>query len=112
MLQGIGVWCNGNTADSGPAFPGSSPGTPTKVLKDVAKKLFATSFLSPYPHDRLILFSQVNNELMPRFLFQPHISETEMKRKYPMALKGQSSHKYSMKFLINANLFCHYPLLH
>ena len=26
----IGVWCNGNTADSGPAFPGSSPGTPTR----------------------------------------------------------------------------------
>ena len=26
----IGVWCNGNTADSGPAFPGSSPGTPTE----------------------------------------------------------------------------------
>ena len=25
----FGVWCNGNTADSGPAFPGSSPGTPT-----------------------------------------------------------------------------------
>ena len=31
----IGVWCNGNTADSGPAFPGSSPGTPTK--KKIAK---------------------------------------------------------------------------
>ncbi len=27
--QNFGVWCNGNTADSGPAFPGSSPGTPT-----------------------------------------------------------------------------------
>ena len=26
----FGVWCNGNTADSGPAFPGSSPGTPTR----------------------------------------------------------------------------------
>ena len=26
---GIGLWCNGNTADSGPAFPGSSPGSPT-----------------------------------------------------------------------------------
>ena len=26
----FGVWCNGNTADSGPAFPGSSPGTPTQ----------------------------------------------------------------------------------
>ena len=25
-----GIWCNGNTADSGPAFPGSSPGIPTK----------------------------------------------------------------------------------
>ena len=29
IAKGIGVWCNGNTADSGPAFPGSSPGTPT-----------------------------------------------------------------------------------
>ena len=26
----FGVWCNGNTADSGPAFPGSNPGTPTQ----------------------------------------------------------------------------------
>ena len=26
----FGVWCNGNTADSGPAFPGSNPGTPTR----------------------------------------------------------------------------------
>ena len=25
----FGVWCNGNTADSGPAFSGSSPDTPT-----------------------------------------------------------------------------------
>ena len=29
VLKGIGVWCNGNTADSGPAFSGSSPDTPT-----------------------------------------------------------------------------------
>ena len=29
----IGVWCNGNTADSGPAFPGSSPGTPTEISR-------------------------------------------------------------------------------
>ena len=28
----FGVWCNGNTADSGPAFPGSSPGTPTQKI--------------------------------------------------------------------------------
>ena len=25
----IGVWCNGNTTDSGPVIPGSNPGTPT-----------------------------------------------------------------------------------
>lgn len=29
----LGLWCNGNTADSGPAFPGSSPGSPTKKQK-------------------------------------------------------------------------------
>ena len=28
--RNFGLWCNGNTADSGPAFPGSSPGSPTK----------------------------------------------------------------------------------
>ena len=28
--RNIGIWCNGNTADSGPAFPGSNPGIPTK----------------------------------------------------------------------------------
>ena len=28
----IGIWCNGNTADSGPAFPGSSPGIPTQSI--------------------------------------------------------------------------------
>ena len=32
-MPDIGVWCNGNTADSGPAFPGSSPGTPTSLKR-------------------------------------------------------------------------------
>lgn len=26
----IGLWCNGNTTDSGPVIPGSNPGSPTK----------------------------------------------------------------------------------
>jgi hypothetical protein len=30
MQLKIGIWCNGNTTDSGPVFPGSSPGIPTK----------------------------------------------------------------------------------
>ena len=29
----IGLWCNGNTTDSGPVFPGSSPGSPTRKRK-------------------------------------------------------------------------------
>src|SRR5574344_1077881 len=28
----LGIWCNGNTTDSGPVIPGSSPGIPTKSL--------------------------------------------------------------------------------
>ena len=25
----FGIWCNGNTTDSGPVIPGSNPGIPT-----------------------------------------------------------------------------------
>ena len=32
-LQCLGYGVIGNTADSGPAFPGSSPGTPTFIHK-------------------------------------------------------------------------------
>ena len=34
--KSTGLWCNGNTADSGPAFPGSSPGSPTQEEDAVA----------------------------------------------------------------------------
>ena len=43
----IGLWCNGNTADSGPAFPGSSPGSPT--LKRASQMW--RSFFVPYQLD-------------------------------------------------------------
>ncbi len=36
MHKGIGVWCNGNTTDSGPVILGSSPSTPTE---QIAKQL-------------------------------------------------------------------------
>ena len=42
--QCTGLWCNGNTADSGPAFPGSSPGSPAKL--ETPSRLF---FLLGYP---------------------------------------------------------------
>ena len=37
VIRSFGVWCNGNTADSGPAFPGSSPGTPTRTVAKILK---------------------------------------------------------------------------
>ena len=36
----IGLWCNGNTTDSGPVFPGSSPGSPTKKAFLMVGKAF------------------------------------------------------------------------
>ena len=46
----FGVWCNGNTADSGPAFPGSSPGTPTKKIakQTLSDFSFSLSYLSTF----------------------------------------------------------------
>ena len=46
-MKQIGLWCNGNTADSGPAFPGSSPGSPTVSVRVVP--LGATRFFVPLP---------------------------------------------------------------
>ena len=39
----IGIWCNGNTTDSGPVIPGSNPGIPTKrsIFQD-RKMLFCS----------------------------------------------------------------------
>ena len=31
LIEFIGIWCNGNTTDSGPVIPGSSPGIPTSL---------------------------------------------------------------------------------
>ena len=43
----IGIWCNGNTADSGPAFPGSSPGIPTQSIH--LSKMDAFFVYNKYP---------------------------------------------------------------
>ena len=41
----IGVWCNGNTTDSGPVILGSSPSTPTKKT---AKSLVVSAWRFSY----------------------------------------------------------------
>ena len=40
----IGLWCNGNTSDSGPDFPGSNPGSPTKKKQRRILTFFAFLF--------------------------------------------------------------------
>ena len=49
VAKNNGIWCNGNTTDSGPVIPGSSPGIPT-TLK--SKLIFQLGFfvLSPLPY--------------------------------------------------------------
>ena len=46
--NGIGVWCNGNTTDSGPVIPGSNPGTPTQSL-DLGRGFFLFLIWALYP---------------------------------------------------------------
>ena len=44
----IELWCNGNTTDSGPVFPGSSPGSSTeKVERNVRPFSFSPASLRP-----------------------------------------------------------------
>ena len=35
LFKNSGLWCNGNTTDSGPVIPGSNPGSPTKKAANV-----------------------------------------------------------------------------
>ena len=47
-----GLWCNGNTADSGPAFPGSSPGSPTAESFSLTETLFLFSVVYIQAHQQ------------------------------------------------------------
>ena len=51
----IGLWCNGNTTDSGPVIPGSNPGSPTNLpyLSQKTTKIASFSgFLLLFDHVR------------------------------------------------------------
>ena len=45
--RNIGLWCNGNTTDSGPVILGSNPGSPTK--KDDLKVVFFVGLYILHP---------------------------------------------------------------
>ena len=48
----IGVWCNGNTTDSGPVILGSSPSTPT-AEKPLSTDVVNGFFCSYYFHESI-----------------------------------------------------------
>ena len=52
----IGLWCNGNTTDSGPVFPGSSPGSPTGLKWNRGREIFH-DFFCIYVFLNFLLFS-------------------------------------------------------
>ena len=51
----FGLWCNGNTTDSGPVFLGSNPSSPTffigKLIKKSASLMRGTLFLMYARHE-------------------------------------------------------------
>ena len=51
----IGIWCNGNTTDSGPVIPGSSPGIPTREHLSFWKMLFSYICFSEFRGEHRVL---------------------------------------------------------
>lgn len=40
VFESIGIWCNGNTTDSGPVILGSSPSIPTQYMRHSERNAF------------------------------------------------------------------------
>ena len=40
LQSSIGLWCNGNTPDSGPDILGSNPSSPTKKVFELTQRPF------------------------------------------------------------------------
>ena len=58
----IGIWCNGNTTDSGPVIPGSSPGIPTREHLSFRKMLFSYIYLSVIGGEHFFLLCFLKRE--------------------------------------------------
>lgn len=52
-LSDIGLWCNGNTTDSGPVISGSSPDSPTKRAKFLYKTSLSLLVFFPISNFRI-----------------------------------------------------------
>ena len=54
-----GLWCNGNTTDSGPVFPGSNPGSPTATVSVASVFCGRLDYGVMVTQQILVLFFQV-----------------------------------------------------
>ena len=79
-LCDIGVWCNGNTTDSGPVILGSSPSTPTKEIAKSLKTKHLAIFLFRFWRDFGVIDSNSAPILSPQMTILPRFSVTEIQR--------------------------------
>ena len=80
MAIDIGVWCNGNTTDSGPVILGSSPSTPTKEIAKSLKTKHLAIFLFRFWRDFGVIDSNSAPILSPQMTILPRFSVTEIQR--------------------------------
>ncbi len=88
VLKSIGVWCNGNTADSGPAFSGSSPDTPTQK-SSTSRNVCAALFLRGIKMQRLWV-SRCSKLFYTISRCHFHIESTFSRRICPLRLRSHS----------------------
>ena len=50
VAKNNGIWCNGNTTDSGPVIPGSSPGIPTALKSKLNFSTWIFYFTRPHSY--------------------------------------------------------------
>ena len=75
----IELWCNGNTTDSGPVFPGSSPGSSTrKPVKHSLDRLFV--FRRPEACTRRRPLRSLRPAFLTKNLFLLFLSKKEPKK--------------------------------
>ncbi len=77
--RAIGLWCNGNTTDSGPVILGSNPGSPTQkddfsVVFFCATRIRSVGGVSGYLSAGGLLFAVANLCPCPMPIFESELS--------------------------------------
>ena len=108
MAIDIGVWCNGNTTDSGPVILGSSPSTPTE---EIAKLLRIKHLaISPFHfwRDSGVIDSDSSPNQSPKISNPPPFSVRKIQIysifRIVLAILGISDHRTLMPPIVSTNV--------